>query len=183
MDVTDCQSKNKKKKKATLTGTLLHATTATNFQWLLNNQRFRSSITPKQERALPSGTTRNESYHSRLNAHFRSTIQIAAETLSAELKAWTAADIAVSLAMLREKWSRKTSRANILPGVVREVQLFTPDSWLAFARRARSHRECHDRGSAESAKRRRKGTDEQVEIYNIIKAKTCKRRKATLFDA
>ena len=180
---TKGKTSGKKKKKATLRGTLLHATTQQCFQWLMNNQRLRSTIPRTLDRAMASGTTRNEQHHARLNAHFREVTQIAQRTLAAETKAWLAADMATSLRMLSGQWSRKVCRASILPGVAGDVVLFRTDSWEKFVQAARNVREIHSMGALQHTKRRRTGNTLQAEIYDTIHKKLNKRRRLALFDA
>ena len=171
------------KNKTSLRGTLLHVTTPEQFQWLLNNQRFRSTLPNDLNNAMASGTTRNEQYHSRLNAHFREVTQIAKRTLAAELKMWVAADISVSVRMTSGKWSRKISRADLLPPVAAQVQLFSADAWLEFAQVARTSRPATPLITSKSRKRRRSASSLQTDVFAAIQAKLTKKHRSSLIDA
>ena len=46
----------------------LNASSAVRFEWYMNECRYRSTLSPDDEKWLAVGTTRNEQIHARLNA-------------------------------------------------------------------------------------------------------------------
>eukprot|EP00972_Heterocapsa_arctica_P063845 9419738-Heterocapsa_arctica.AAC.1 len=59
--------------KTTLRKSLVNAATVERFQWYMNNIRYRSNLPKALEGYMAAGTTCNEQFHARLNAHFHTT--------------------------------------------------------------------------------------------------------------
>ena len=70
----------------TIRASFLNATKPAHFQWLMNAVRYRSRLNAKQQRALASGTTRNEQLHHRLNSHFRQVLHTSQRLLKGAVK-------------------------------------------------------------------------------------------------
>ena len=99
------------------------------FHWYYNNIIYRSTLNKQVESYLAAGTTRNEQFHARLNAHFRTTVSISKRMLEAELSTWLTAEMAVWLRAYEAKLTRRVSRVNMLPFVTSSIIIFTKASW------------------------------------------------------
>ena len=169
--------------KKTLRGTLMHATAPQTFQWLLNNTRYRTTLSAAAELAMSSGTTRNEQLHARLNRQFEKVVHISFRSLAASVKAWLAADTAVSARVLGGRLSKRISRVDMAPVVTSHMHPFTPDAWTTFIGSPVPAWVAGPPPSARKGARRAGPSAVQAEICDEIRAKVMKRKRPSLFDA
>lgn len=131
---------------------------------------------------MAAGTTRNEQIHSRLNAHYRATIAISKRTLAAELKTWLACEQAVWLRAFGSRFTRRVSRANILPQVAASTTIFRQREWQAHLGEAKTEWACHPQGKASRGQKRRGPSHDQSAVYDAIRAKTVKRPRSSVYQ-
>jgi len=167
--------------KGTLRRSILHAATHQQYQWLLNNTRYRSCLPASEERALASGTTRNEAMHHRVNAHFHETTQVTERMLVAELGAWLLGDMAVSVRILSGPLSRKMSRADMLPLATSSIDIFDEDAWGRYVAQPCGEWKYTTLGTVMKRPSRKCFSSLQVDIYEAMRAKQVKRRRVSLF--
>ena len=166
--------------KTTLRRILLHACTPDRFQWYLNNVRYRSSLPWHLERFMAVGMTRNEQFHARRNAHYRTTVSISKRILTAEVNTWLAAEMAIFLRALTAKLSRRVHRVDMLPFVASTTTICSHTDWLKFVSTARDPWQLTARTSRRV---RRKGPSiDQEQVYKVIRGKTVKRVRSNVYS-
>ena len=166
----------------TLRRVLLHACTPERFQWYMNNIRYRSVVPKAVDAYMATGTIRNEQLHARLNSHFRTAVHISKRMLSAEVNTWILADMMVFARALTTKRSRGVKRADLGPYVFSTAKAFSKVSWGAFCEVQHAGWERGGKRDKRGPSKRRGPTAVQVDIYDVIRAKTAKRPRASVYQ-
>jgi cytidylate kinase len=107
--------------KTTLRKMLAAACEPPRAEWYFNNIRYRSRLSPADEKFFGNGTCRNEQVHATLNRQYRETIQITRRMLDAQLDAWLGAEMAVFLRAMETSTTVKINRVNLRSIVISGV--------------------------------------------------------------
>ena len=165
----------------TLRAILCHAASPRQFEWYVNNVRFRSRLPAELARHMASGTTRNEQKHAVLNSHFRQVRLVSDRVMKAELRGFHAAELSKSVTVQGGGLSRKLRGGDMLPVVAAGAALFDDRAWRRFMQVASSTplADTVAPGAMERRRRRRGPSREQEEIYVAIQARATKRHRTS----
>ena len=167
--------------KTTLRKSLAAMTQPQRAEWYLNNTRYRSRLTVMQNKALGTGTSRNEQLHSTLNRDYAQTVRISQRMLNAQLQTWLAGEMTVFLRAMESNSTVGVRRVDLRPMVFAGICLFTSTTWT---RHVASPRSTWTSGakSQRTARMRRCGTArEQESVYQTIRKKMTPRKRATVY--
>ena len=117
--------------RTTVAKILLGITTADRIEYLLNNSRFRCTLSRSELVLLPSGTTSNEALHAEMNGWFRQVQSMHRSTLQLKLEIMHLAKLLPHQLALHSPTTRQIPSSHVLARRVGK-RLWTPATWQSW---------------------------------------------------
>lgn len=114
--------------RTTVAKILLGITTADRIEYLLNNSRFRCTLSRSELVLLPSGTTSNEALRAEMNGWFRQVQSMHRSTLQLKLEIMHLAKLLPHQLALHSPTTRQIPSSHVLAG----KRLWTPATWQSW---------------------------------------------------
>ena len=168
--------------KITLCRILVAARQPNRAEWYFNSIRHRARLTALENRSLGIGTCRNEALHQNLNAHYKSTIQITARMLDAQLQTWLAAEMAVFVKATEANTTINMRREDMRSMVCARIDLFSNEAWTRHLA-APSTVWSSKKPTQQDVRKHRGGlVKDQEVICNTTEEKTITRKMTTVYN-
>ena len=165
--------------KTTLHGSIKAACDPDRIEWMLNQGRFRATLTSKENDLMPAGTTGNERVHKEINACFRPVTLITKHRLKLSMDFFHIRSMRRHLSAIQLPTSRLQT-ATQRSRYVAALEFFTDELWRQHARTSATRRRTAERNPHH---RRLRPAREQTKaaVYHALHQKMIKTKK-TIFD-
>lgn len=177
------QQLDAKREKTSLRNTFAAMSKPQRAEWYFNNIRYRSRLPAKGNQFLGTGTCRNEQLHSTLNGDYRQTVRISKRMLNAQLKTWLGGEMTVFLRAMESTSTVGVRRADLRQMVIAGICLFTASAWASHVASPKAVWTSGAK-SQRTLRNHRFGTHrEQEAVYQAIRSKITRKRRATVCAA